>query len=260
MDPARFTGIDRLYGVGTLARLARAHIAVVGIGGVGSWVAEALARSGVGRLTLVDGDAVCVSNVNRQIHALEGTFGRPKVAVMADRVRAISPRLEVHPVESFATPDNLAELLPTDLTYLVDACDAVRAKVAMVAGAKRRKLPVITIGAAGGRIDPARVDCRDLAKTVNDPLLAEVRRRLRDEHGWTRNPKRYFGVRAIYSLEQPRYVQPDGSVACVRDPESAGPLRLDCAGGFGAAMHVTASFGMLAVARIIDRMLERGLV
>lgn len=260
MDPVRFAGIDRLYGAGTLPRLARAHVAVVGIGGVGSWVAEALARSGIGRLTLVDGDDVCVSNTNRQVHALDGSFGRAKVAAMAERVHAISPGLDVRAVDAFATPGNLSELLPGDLTYLVDACDAVRSKVAMIATAKRRKLPVITIGAAGGRIDPARIDCRDLAKTVNDPLLAEVRRRLRDEHGWTRNPKRYFGVQAIYSLEQPRYVQPDGSVACMRDPEAAGPLRLDCAGGFGAAMHVTAGFAMLAVARLVDRMLERGLV
>jgi tRNA A37 threonylcarbamoyladenosine dehydratase len=260
MDPARFAGIDRLYGAGTASRFARAHVAVVGIGGVGSWIAEALARSGIGRLTLIDGDEVCVSNVNRQVQALDGTFGRPKVEVMAERLRAISPGVDVRAAQAFATTDNLAALLPPDLTYLVDACDAVKAKVAMVAHAKRRKLPVITMGAAGGRCDPSRVDCRDLAKTVNDPLLAEVRRRLRDEHGWTRNPKRYFGVQAIYSLEQPRYVQPDGTVACVRDAEANAPLRLDCAGGFGAAMHVTASFAMLAVARVVDRMLERRLV
>jgi len=260
MDPSRFAGIDRLYGAGTLSRLARAHVAVVGIGGVGSWIAEALARSGIGRLTLIDGDDICLSNTNRQVHALDGNFGRSKVAAMAERVRKISPGLDVRAVEAFVTPGNLSELLPGDLTYLVDACDAVRSKVAMIVMAKRRKLPAITIGAAGGRIDPARIDCRDLAKTVNDPLLAEVRRRLRDEHGWTRNPKRYFGVPAIYSLEQPRYVQADGSVSCTRDREAAPPLRLDCTGGLGAAMHVTAGFAMLAVARIVDRMLERRLV
>jgi tRNA A37 threonylcarbamoyladenosine dehydratase len=260
MSPERFAGIDRLYGAGTSRRLSRAHVAVVGIGGVGSWVVEALARSGIGHLTLIDGDEVCVSNTNRQVQALAGTFGRAKVGVMAERVRAISPGLDVRAVEAFATPDNLGELLPVDLSYLIDACDAIRTKVALIAHAKRRKLPLITVGAAGGRIDPARIDCRDLAKTVNDPLLAEVRRRLRDEHGWTRNPKRYFGVQAVYSLEHPRYVQPDGSVACMRDPQADGPVRLDCAGSFGAAMHVTAGFAMLAVARTIDRMLERQII
>lgn len=260
MSSERFAGIDRLYGAGTLGRFASAHVAVIGVGGVGSWVGEALARSGIGRLTLIDGDEVCVSNTNRQIQALDGAYGRAKVAAMSDRIAAIAPACVVDSREAFITPDNVRDMLPGDLTYLVDACDTVRAKVALIAHAKRRKLPVITIGAAGGRIDPARVDSRDLAKTVNDPLLAEVRRRLRDEHGWTRNPKRYFGVQAIYSLEQPRYVQPDGSVACVRDPDAGAPLRLDCAGGFGAATHVTASFAMLAVARLLDRMLERGLV
>jgi tRNA A37 threonylcarbamoyladenosine dehydratase len=260
MSSERFAGIDRLYGAGTLGRFARAHVAVIGIGGVGSWAIEALARSGIGRLTLIDGDEVCVSNTNRQIQALDGSFGRAKVAAMSDRIAAIAPGCVVDCRQAFITPDNVRDMVPGDLTYLVDACDNVRAKVALIAHAKRRKLPVITIGAAGGRIDPARVDSRDLAKTVNDPLLAEVRRRLRDEHGWTRNPKRYFGVQAIYSLEQPRYVQPDGSVACMRDPDAREPLRLDCTGGFGAATHVTASFAMLAVARVLDRMLERTLV
>jgi tRNA A37 threonylcarbamoyladenosine dehydratase len=257
MSPERFAGIDRLYGAGTVARLARAHVAVVGIGGVGSWVVEALARSGVGRLTLIDGDAVCLSNVNRQVHAIDGAFGRPKVEVMAERARAIAPDLGVHAIEAFALPSNLRELLGEDLDCLVDACDTIRAKVALIAHARRRKLPVVTIGAAGGRVDPARIGCRDLAKTVADPLLAEVRRRLRDEHGWTRNPKRYFGVPAVYSLEQPRYVQPDGSVGCRREPIAGEALRLDCAGGFGAAAHVTASFAMHAVARVIGRLLER---
>lgn len=260
MSNQRFAGIDRLYGVGTAARFSRAHIGVIGIGGVGSWVCEAFARSGIGRLTLMDGDEVCVSNTNRQVQALDGSFGRPKVAAMAERIHAIAPGIAIDPRQTFVTPDNVLAAIPHDLDYLVDACDALRTKVAVIVHAKRRKLPVLTIGAAGGRIDPTRVDCRDLAKTVNDPLLAEVRRRLREEHGWTRNPKRYFGVQAIYSLEQPRYPQADGSTSCARDAIPDGPLRLDCAAGFGAAMHVTASFAMLAVARVIDRMLERDII
>lgn len=260
MTNQRFAGIDRLYGVGTAVRFASAHVGVIGIGGVGSWVAEAFARSGIGHLTLIDGDEVCVSNTNRQVQALDGSFGRPKVTAMAERMRAIAPGIGVNAHQTFVTPDNVRTVIPENLDYLVDACDALRTKVAVIVHAKRRKLPVLTIGAAGGRIDPTRVDCRDLAKTVNDPLLAEVRRRLRDEHGWTRNPKRYFGVQAIYSLEQPRYPQADGSVSCTRNLPADEPLRLDCATGFGAAMHVTASFAMLAVARVFDRMLERDLV
>lgn len=260
MAAERFAGIDRLYGAGTVARLARARIAIVGIGGVGSWIAEAFARSGVGSLTLIDGDAVCVSNVNRQVHAVDGAFGRPKVAVMAERLGAIAPAIAVRPVEAFVTPATVAELIEPGHHVLVDACDALKVKVALIHHAKRHKLPVITIGAAGGRTDPARIDCRDLAKTVQDPLLAEVRRRLRDEHGWTRNPKRYFGVPAVYSLEPPRYPQPDGSVACRREPAPGESLRLDCAGGFGAAMHVTCAFAMRAVACVIERLLARGIV
>lgn len=260
MADQRFAGIDRLYGAGTAARFARAHIGVIGIGGVGSWVCEAFARSGIGRLTLIDGDEVCVSNTNRQVQALDGSFGRAKVVAMAERILAIAPGIAIDPRQTFVTKDNLLSAVPDDLDYLVDACDALRTKVAVIVHAKRRKLPVLTIGAAGGRMDPTRVDCRDLAKTVNDPLLAEVRRRLRDEHGWTRNPKRYFGVQAIYSLEQPRYPQADGSTSCTRSATPDGSLRLDCAAGFGAAMHVTASFAMLAVARVFDRMLERNVI
>ncbi len=251
----RFAGIDRLYGAGTLAILARAHVCVIGIGGVGSWAAEALARSGVGRLTLIDADEVCISNTNRQVIALDGQYGRAKVDAMAERLRAINPRIEVQPIADFLTPSNCAELLGRGYDYVLDACDAFRVKVEAIYWCRRNKLPVLTIGAAGGRTDPRLIRVRDLAKTEKDLLLAMVRRHLRDEYGWTRNPDRYFGVAAVFTTEQPRYPQADGSTACIKPQDMQDAARLDCAGGFGAAMHLTAGFAMVAVAELIPRLI-----
>lgn len=251
----RFAGIDRLYGAGTLAILARAHVAVIGIGGVGSWAAEALARSGVGWITLIDADEVCVSNTNRQVIALDGQYGRVKVNAMAERLRAINPAIEVDAIASFLTPSNLGELLGRGYSYVLDACDAFRVKVEAIYWCRRNRLPVLTIGAAGGRTDPRLIKVRDLAKTERDLLLALVRRHLRDEYGWTRNPDRYFGVPAVFTTEQPRYPQADGSTAFTKPNDMQDAARLDCAGGLGAAMHVTAGFAMVAVAELIPRLI-----
>lgn len=252
----RFAGIERLYGAGSVARLARAHVCVVGIGGVGSWAAEALARSGVGELTLIDADDVCVSNVNRQSHALEGEFGRPKVDVVAERARAINPHIRVHALSEFVTVNNLPALLDRGYEAVIDACDALRIKVEMIAFCKRRKIPIVVSGSAGGRADPTLITARDLTRTEHDILLGLVRRRLRDERGWTRNPKRYFGVQAVFSRENVNYPQADGSVCKTRNVDAETGLKLDCSGGLGAAMHVTATFGMVAAARIIERLLQ----
>ncbi len=252
----RFAGIERLYGTGTVARLAKCHVAVVGLGGVGSWAAEALARSGVGTITLIDADDVCVSNTNRQSHALEGEFGRTKVAVIAQRLRAINPGIVVHSVVEFVTLKNLAELLDNGFDAVIDACDALRVKVEMIAFCKRRKIPIVVSGSAGGRADPTLITARDLTRTEHDILLGLVRRRLRDDFGWTRNPKRYFGVQAVFSRENVNYPQADGSVCKTRAPDAETGLKLDCGGGLGAAMHVTATFGMVAASRVIERLLE----
>lgn len=256
MTDSRFSGIDRLYGTGSAARLARAHVAVVGLGGVGSWAAEALARSGIGALTLIDADEVCVSNVNRQSHALEGEYGRAKVDVVAARLRAINPQLRVQALAQFVTMKNVAELLGTGNDAVVDACDALRVKVEMIAFCRRRKIPIVVSGSAGGRRDPTLITARDLSKTEHDILLGLVRKKLRDDFGWTRNPKRYFGVQAVFSRENVNYPQPDGSVCKTRSGLDGGALKLDCAGGLGAAMHVTATFGMVAAARVIERLLQ----
>ena len=251
----RFAGIDRLYGRGAVARFAACHVAVVGLGGVGSWVAEALARSGVGSLTLIDADDLCVSNTNRQLPALEGQYGRAKVEAMAERCRAINPAMAVHAVPSFLTPSNLGELLDRGYDLVVDACDSFRSKVEMIAWCRRRKLPVVAVGSAGGRVDPTLVRVRDLSKTEHDAMLSLIRKKLRQDFGFARNPKRSFGIPAVFSLENVRYPQPDGSV-CGTRPVGGDALRLDCDASLGAATHVTAAFGMAIAGRAIDRLLS----
>ena len=236
----RFGGTGRLYGEDGLARLRRAHVCVIGIGGVGSWSVEALARSAVGRLTLMDLDQVCVSNVNRQVHALDGSLGQAKVLAMAERVRAINPDCQVETVEDFVTPDNIGRLLDLAPDALIDAIDQVRVKAALIAACRERGRWLVTAGAAGGQVDPTRVAVADLSRTVQDPLLARVRALLRKHYGFPRNGK--FGVEAVFSTEPLRY--PEAQCA------GAG---LACA-GFGSAVSVTATFGLFAAARVLNRL------
>lgn len=251
----RFRGVDRLYGAGSAARLSQTHVCVIGVGGVGSWVVEALARSAIGRLTLIDADEVCLSNTNRQMHALDGQFGRAKVAVMAERARAINPAIRVDALAEFVTPSNLETMLDRGYDLVIDCCDAFRVKVEMTAWCRRRKLPLIVSGSAGGRTDPTLVRVRDLSRTEHDAMLALIRRKLREEFRFPRGPKRYFGVQAIYSLENVRYPQPDGSVCGQRPQDSEGGLKLDCGGGLGAVTHVTATFAFAAVSCAIGKLL-----
>jgi len=252
----RFAGIDRLYGKGAAARLAATHVCVVGIGGVGSWAVEALARSGVGELTLIDGDDVCVSNTNRQLHALDGEFGRMKISVIAQRARAINPAIRINEIADFLTQKNLFDLLGRDYDAVIDACDALKVKVDMIAFCKRRKIPIVVSGSAGGRLDPTLVTARDLSKTEHDAMLALVRQKLRDDYGWTRNPKRYFGVQAVFSRENVNYPQKDGTVCKTRGVSAETGVKLDCSGGLGAATHVTGTFAFVAVSRVIARLLD----
>ena len=254
----RFSGIDRLYGRGALARLGGRHVAVVGIGGVGSWAVEALARSGVGALTLIDADDLCVSNTNRQLPALEGQFGRAKVAAMAERCRAINPALAVHEVAAFLTPSNMEALLGEGFDVVLDACDSFRVKVEAIAWCRRRKQPIVTVGSAGGRVDPTLVRVRDLSKTEHDAMLALVRRKLRTEFRFPTGPKRYFSVPAIYSLENVRYPQADGSVCGLRPQLGAdAALKLDCGAGLGAATHVTGTFAFAAAGKVLEMLLRK---
>lgn len=252
----RFGGIERLYGRRALDAFRQSHVAIVGLGGVGSWAAEALARSGIGTLTLIDMDDVCVSNTNRQLHALEGHYGRTKTEAMAQRLQAINPHADIRVHFGFLTLKNVSDLIAPEMTGVVDAIDSVKAKAALIAHCQRRKIPLVCAGGAGGQMDPSQIRVADLSKTTQDPLLAKVRNMLRREYGFSRNPKRRFGIEAVYSLEQLTYPAGDGEV-CLQKPVTDGPVRLDCASGFGAASPVTASFGFFAAARILHRIARR---
>lgn len=243
-EARRYGGIVRLYGGEGLARLRAARVAVVGIGGVGSWAVEALARSGVGHLRLIDLDHVAESNMNRQIHALEATLGQAKVTAMAQRIGQIDPRTEVECVDEFVDADNVAQLLDAGLHYVVDAVDDVCAKAAMAAWCRTHGVRMITLGAAGGQVDPTRIEVADLSRTTQDPLLAKLRQRLRRDHGFPRGAGKRFGIEAVFSTEPLTYPE----AACASD---GGPQGLSCA-GFGSSMAVTASFGLAAAGRVID--------
>lgn len=253
IDEQRFSGIARLYGHEGAQRLAAAHVAVVGIGGVGSWAAEALARSGVGEISLFDLDDVCITNTNRQVHALEGAIGQAKVEVMAARIRAINPNCIVHAVADFVTRETMSEYITEQLDAVIDCIDSVAAKAALIAWCKRRKIQVITTGGAGGQIDPTQVKVADLNKTFNDPLAAKVRSTLRRDYNFSRTPGRNYSVPCVFSTEQLRYPRPDGTVCQYKGFVGEG-VKLDCAGGFGAVMMVTATFGMVAAARTVDKL------
>lgn len=249
----RFGGIARLFGVPALQRLRSAHVCIVGIGGVGSWAVEALARSGIGKLTLIDLDDVCVSNVNRQLHALDSAVGRPKVEVMADRVRLINSECDVRPVTQFFTEVNAAELLDPGCHYVVDAIDSVSNKCLLLALCRERNIPVVTSGGAGGRRDPTRIRISDLAVTSHDRLLQKVRDRLRKEHGFPRGEQK-FGIPCVHSPEPPQYPQCDGTMAKTRGEDT--DLRLNCESGFGTATFVTGAFGFAAASIVVQSFAE----
>lgn len=251
----RFSGLARLYGSGALEKLQAARIAVVGTGGVGSWTAEALARSGVGQLTLIDPDEVCVTNTNRQLPALTGAYGRPKVSVIAERLRFISPEIEVEEILSFFTPTNARSLLEVDYDVVVDGIDDVKLKALLVVTCRDRGLPLVVCGGAGGKCDPAAIRTDDLAFATNDRLLRLVRKELRRSHGYPHeSTKAPFGARAVFSVENARYPWSDGTVRT--DPEPGSHLRLNCETGFGTATPVTGSFGFTAAAEAIALLLK----
>lgn len=245
-EARRYGGIARLYGAAGLARLRAARVAVAGLGGVGSWAVETLVRSGVGYLRLIDLDHVAESNMNRQIHALEHTLGQAKVTAMAERIRAIDPRTEVVCIDDFVTAENVGEVLDSSLDFVIDAVDDMKAKAAMLAWARREGVPIITVGAAGGQKDPRRIEVVDLARASQDPLLARLRKHLRQKHGFPRGGDKRFNIEAVYSLEPLQY--PEGT--CEAD---LGPQGLSCA-GFGSSMAVTATFGIMAAGRVIERL------
>ena len=239
----RFSGLARLYGKAGASRIENAHVAVVGLGGVGSWSAEALARSGVRRLTLIDLDHVSESNINRQIHAIEASLGQSKVLAMRDRIRSFSPACDIICVDDFVGPENWPSLLPEGVTAVIDACDQVRAKTAMASWARATSTLFITVGAAGGKRHAHLVDIDDLSRATHDPLLAQVRHQLRKEHGAPREGKN-FGVACVFSKEAVK--APDASYSV----DSDGTLNCH---GYGSVVTVTATFGQCAAGWILDQ-------
>jgi tRNA A37 threonylcarbamoyladenosine dehydratase len=243
----RFGGLERLYGITGAAAIRATHVAVVGLGGVGSWAAEALARSGVGELTLIDLDHVAQSNINRQIQALDSTVGQAKVQAMRDRIGQINPACIVHGIEEFVEPDNWPQLLPPGVQAVIDACDQVQAKVAMAAWALATGTLFITVGAAGGKRLAHQVDLDDVAQATHDPLLAQLRYRLRKFHGAPREGRK-IGVSCVFSREA--VAPPDPSCAIEGDGS------LNCH-GYGSVVSVTATFGQCAAGWILDRVAAR---
>src|SRR3954469_23160311 len=245
----RFGGLARLYGAAGLERLRQARVCVIGVGGVVSWVVEALARSGIGAIDLIDLDDVCVTNVNRQLPALDGAIGQPKVEVLADRMKAISPECHVTAIPQFFTASTAESLLLPRYDFVVDAIDKLTNKCLLISGCHQRSIPVLTVGAAGGKRDGTAVRVSDLADSEQDELLRQVRRKLRRDHGFPIGVKTHFGIRCVYSPEKPVFPWSNGA-ACAT-PEPGSPLTLDCATGFGTASFVTGAFGFAAAAEVV---------
>jgi len=239
----RFGGLKRLYGDLGAQRIHAAHIAVIGIGGVGSWAVETLARSGVGRLSLIDLDHVAESNINRQIHALESTLGQAKVLAMQERIAQINPLCQVNCIEEFVQPENWPALLPAGVTAVIDACDQLKAKLAIAAWAMAQAWPFISVGAAGGKRLAHLVEIADLSKVTHDPLLSKLRYDLRKHHQGAREGA-VIGIDCVFSRE------------AVQRPDASGATELDgslnCS-GYGSQVAVTATLGQCAAGWILDR-------
>ena len=251
----RFSGIQRLVSVKGAEVLRKSHIAVIGVGGVGSWVVEALARTGIGQITMVDLDEVCINNTNRQLHALDGEVGKAKVDSLKERIVKINPACQVNAIQDFFTERNAEELLSMGFDYVVDAIDSVNHKCLLLYLCRRKKIPVISCGGAGGRIDPTKVAVKDFSRTHDDPLLAKVRKELRQKYNFPKNPQRRFRIECVYSWEEQMYPASDGSVCKVKDDDEN--LRLDCESGYGTASFLTGTFGFIMASRVIIKLLAR---
>ncbi len=246
----KFGSLARVYGEAMVEMLQGLHVCVIGIGGVGSWAVESLVRTGVGEITLVDGDTISQSNINRQVHALHSTLGQSKVEVMKARLRDINPECQVNIIEKFLDEDNDRDILERGYDCVIDAIDGFRTKANIIYCCKRNKIPIITTGGAGGLTDPTKLQVSDLSSTWNDPLAAKVRSDLRSNYGFTRNKRYTFGVPCVYSIEQQRYPDSKGKVGYAK-PGVAG-LSLDCNYGYGSSVMVTSVFGFAASAVAIE--------
>lgn len=253
----RFGGVERLYGKAALERFKSAHIIVIGIGGVGSWAVEALARNAIGKLTLIDMDVVAESNINRQLPALSSTLGRNKIDVMADRVREINFDCNVTLIDNFISQDNLLEIIDENADYVIDCIDSSRVKAALIAWCKKRKIKIITLGGAGGQIDPSLIKIADLSNTQHDPLLSKTRKLLRQDYAFTRNSKRRFSIPCVFSSEHLKYVNISGNISNHKPKDAEQTNDLSCAGGIGSSVMVTGSFAFIAVSYVLNKIAKK---
>ena len=247
----RFGGLARLYGTAALPRLNAAHVCIVGVGGVGSWVVEGVARSGVGAITMIDLDDVCVTNVNRQLPALDGNIGRSKVEAIAERVKLINPDCCVTTVTEYFTSKTAARLLETKFDWVVDCVDLMSNKALLIAECTQRGQRVLTVGAAGGRRDATRIRVSDFGDSHGDELLRQVRKKLRRDYGFAKGEGNHYGIPCVSTQEQPVFPWADGT--CAAEPEEGSNLRLDCATGFGTAVFITGAFGFAAASEVVRR-------
>ncbi|MEG1271710.1 MAG: tRNA threonylcarbamoyladenosine dehydratase [Acinetobacter sp.] len=240
----RFAGVEKIYGDEAFRQYEHSHVMVIGIGGVGSWAVEALARTGIAELTLVDMDVIAASNINRQLPALSSTLGREKIEVMAERCLSINPRIRINVVDDYLTADNVKELLSNPPDVVLDCIDDVKAKLALMLHCRFNKIPLIVSGGAGGKLDPLKIRVADLSKTEQDPMLAKLRSQLRSK-GICKKPKDKFGITCVYSVDNPF----SSAEVCA----SAG---LRC-GGYGSAVVVTSSFAMIAVSEVLKKLISK---
>jgi tRNA A37 threonylcarbamoyladenosine dehydratase len=247
----RFGGLGRLYGTAALPRLHATHVCVFGVGGVGSWVVEALARSGIGAITMIDLDDVCVTNTNRQLPALDGNVGRPKIDAIAERVKLINPDCRVTCVAEFFTAKTADQLLATRYDWVVDCIDLMSNKALLIAECTQRGLRVLTVGSAGGRRDATRIKVSDLGDSHGDELLRQVRKKLRRDYGFAKGEGNHYAIPCVSTQEQPVYPWANGT--CSLEQEEGSSLRLDCATGFGTAVFITGAFGFAAAGEIVRR-------
>ena len=237
----RFAGVAKIYGEDSFNHYEHSHVMVIGIGGVGSWAVEALARTGLGELTLVDMDVIAASNINRQLPAMTTTLGHEKIEVMAERCRAINPRIKINLIDDYLTPDNIQDILANTPDLILDCIDDVKAKFALMLHCRFNKIPLIVSGGAGGKLDPLKIRVADLSKTEQDPMLAKLRTQLRSK-GICKKPKEKFGITCVYSIDNPfssAEVCPSAGLRC---------------GGYGSAVVVTSSFAMVAVSEVLKKL------
>ena len=237
----RFAGVAKIYGEDSFNHYEQSHVMVIGIGGVGSWAVEALARTGLGELTLVDMDVIAASNINRQLPAMTTTLGHEKIQVMAERCRAINPRIKINLIDDYLTPDNIQDVLANTPDLILDCIDDVKAKFALMLHCRFNKIPLIVSGGAGGKLDPLKIRVADLSKTEQDPMLAKLRTQLRNK-GICKKPKEKFGITCVYSIDNPfssAEVCPSAGLRC---------------GGYGSAVVVTSSFAMVAVSEVLKKL------